>query len=192
MHAQQPTPDFRIWLDPAVPSRSQSRPEYPHHRFRLEERYRKTEDWDFALRFRYRLAFSIALNRYTVEPGAFYVPLKAELFVPLGDDIEELTLRYGAEKAWERRRSLPNGTLQVMLGGPHDGAGAFVAISAGAGGIDSCDWAEILLRMYGRWADVHGYDIEAIERIDEPDKIAGARRRGAPGKPLDERARFMA
>jgi hypothetical protein len=61
-----------------------------HHRFRLEERFRKTADWDFALRFRYRLAFSIPLNRYTVEPGAFYLPLKAELFVPLGDDIEEL------------------------------------------------------------------------------------------------------
>ena len=60
------------------------------HRFRLEERFRKTEDWSFALRFRYRLAFAIPLNRYTVEAGAFYLPLKAELFVPLGDDIEEL------------------------------------------------------------------------------------------------------
>ena len=57
----------------------------------------------------------------------------------------------------------------VMLGGDHDSAGAFVAISAGAGGIDSCDWAEILLRMYMRWAEAHGYDLEEVERIDEPE-----------------------
>jgi hypothetical protein len=36
------------------------------------------------LRFRYRLAFKFALNRYTVEPGAFYVPFKAEFYVPVG------------------------------------------------------------------------------------------------------------
>ena len=80
-----------------------------HHRFRLEERFRNTEDWEFALRLRYRLAFSIPLNRYTVEPGAFYLPLKAEFYVPLGDDVEELLAnqaRYGAgigyvfDKSW--------------------------------------------------------------------------------------------
>ena len=79
------------------------------HRLRLEERFRKTEDWDFALRFRYRLSFAIPLNRYTVEAGAFYIPLKAEFFVPLGDDIEELFtkrtrftagLGYVVDKSW--------------------------------------------------------------------------------------------
>ena len=79
------------------------------HRFRLEERFRRTDDWSFALRFRYRLAFKFALNRYTIEPGAFYIPVKAEFFVPLGDDLEELfakQARYSAglgyvfDKAW--------------------------------------------------------------------------------------------
>ena len=60
------------------------------HRFRLEERFQKTGDWGFALRLRYRLAFAFPINRYTVEPGAFFVPLKAEFYVPLGDDVEEL------------------------------------------------------------------------------------------------------
>jgi len=60
------------------------------HRFRLEERFRRTEDSSFALRLRYRLAFAIPLNRYTVEPGAYYLPLKAEFYLPLGDDIEGL------------------------------------------------------------------------------------------------------
>jgi peptide chain release factor 2 len=59
--------------------------------------------------------------------------------------------------------------FQVMLGGTHDSAGAYVAIAAGAGGIDACDWAAILFRMYARWADAKGYDCEEIERIDEPE-----------------------
>jgi hypothetical protein len=80
-----------------------------HHRFKLEERFRRTGDWSFALRFRYRLAFKFALNRYTVEPGAFYVPFKAEFYVPVGDDLEELFaerarysvgLGYVFDKAW--------------------------------------------------------------------------------------------
>ena len=59
--------------------------------------------------------------------------------------------------------------FQVMLGGPHDSAGAYVQISAGAGGLDSCDWAQILLRMYVRWAEEKGYSVEQIERTDEPE-----------------------
>jgi len=59
--------------------------------------------------------------------------------------------------------------FRVMLGGDHDSAGAYLAIAAGAGGIDACDWASILLRMYLRWAEVKGYVCEEIERIDEPE-----------------------
>ncbi len=59
------------------------------HRFRLEERFKRATDWDFALRLRYRLAFAIPVNRYAVEPGAFFVPLKAEFFVPIGSEVEE-------------------------------------------------------------------------------------------------------
>jgi peptide chain release factor 2 len=53
--------------------------------------------------------------------------------------------------------------FQQMLGGEHDANGAFIAISAGAGGVDACDFAEILLRMYTRWAEAHGYDVEEVE-----------------------------
>ena len=41
--------------------------------------------------------------------------------------------------------------FRVMLGSPQDKCNAFVAISAGAGGVDACDWAAILMRMYVRW-----------------------------------------
>jgi len=59
--------------------------------------------------------------------------------------------------------------FQVMLGGEHDMAGAYLAISAGAGGVDACDWAEMLLRMYLRWAETKDYDLTEVERSDEPE-----------------------
>ena len=52
--------------------------------------------------------------------------------------------------------------FQLMLAGPHDAASAFVAINPGAGGIDSCDWAEMLFRMYLRWAERSGLKTEIL------------------------------
>lgn len=60
-----------------------------HHRFRLEERFKNTTDWSVAARFRYRLSFKFPINKYTLEPGGFYVPLKAEFYIPLGSEIQE-------------------------------------------------------------------------------------------------------
>jgi peptide chain release factor 2 len=74
------------------------------------------------------------------------------------------------EATLERLEELVTGLeFQVMLGGPHDMGGAYLAISAGAGGVDSCDWASMLLRMYVRWAERHGYDVSEVDRIDEPE-----------------------
>ncbi len=57
--------------------------------------------------------------------------------------------------------------LQVMLGGPHDQSNAFIQINAGAGGVDSCDWASMLMRMYLRWAEMSDYEAEHIELTSE-------------------------
>jgi len=54
--------------------------------------------------------------------------------------------------------------LDLLLGGEHDGSPAILSINAGAGGTDACDWAEMLLRMYLRWADAHGFQVEEIDR----------------------------
>ena len=50
-----------------------------------------------------------------------------------------------------------------MLTGPYDRQGALVSINAGAGGTESQDWAEMLLRMYSRWAERKGYKIEELD-----------------------------
>ena len=48
------------------------------------------------------------------------------------------------------------GEIKKMLGGEHDAANAIVTIHPGAGGIESQDWAEMLLRMYLKWAERRG------------------------------------
>ena len=59
--------------------------------------------------------------------------------------------------------------FQKMLGGEHDRANAIVTINAGAGGTDSQDWAEMLLRMYLRWCEKKGYkrDVTDIQAGEE-------------------------
>ena len=53
--------------------------------------------------------------------------------------------------------------LLTLLKGEHDRNNAYLTIHAGAGGTEACDWAEILLRMYQRWAENHGYKAELID-----------------------------
>ena len=53
--------------------------------------------------------------------------------------------------------------FRQMLSGERDAGGAILSINAGAGGTESCDWAEMLLRMYRMWADRHGYRNEVID-----------------------------
>jgi peptide chain release factor 2 len=59
--------------------------------------------------------------------------------------------------------------IRVLLSGPYDKANAYLQINAGAGGVDACDWAQMLLRMYTRWAEAQGYDVEEVEVLDEPE-----------------------
>ena len=54
--------------------------------------------------------------------------------------------------------------LELKLSGPDDDKNAILAIHPGAGGTESQDWAEMLLRMYLRWAEQHGYEVEMLDR----------------------------
>lgn len=56
---------------------------------------------------------------------------------------------------------------RLMLGEPLDKNNAFLQITPGAGGVDSCDWAAILLRMYTRWAERRGFTVEEVELTPE-------------------------
>jgi peptide chain release factor 2 len=69
-----------------------------------------------------------------------------------------------AERIDAIQAALDDAELRLLLSGEHDRANAIVAINAGAGGTDACDWAEMLLRMYLRWAEAHGMRVEELDR----------------------------
>src|SRR6266536_698880 len=53
--------------------------------------------------------------------------------------------------------------LRQFLSGENDRANAFLTIHSGAGGTESCDWADMLLRMYQRWIERHGYKSQMVD-----------------------------
>src|SRR4051812_22763337 len=55
---------------------------------------------------------------------------------------------------------------ESMLSGEADGNDSYIEIHAGAGGTESQDWASMLLRMYTRWAERHGYKLQLIEESE--------------------------
>ncbi|HMV33412.1 MAG TPA: peptide chain release factor 2 [Gemmatimonadales bacterium] len=63
-------------------------------------------------------------------------------------------------------RSVENFELQAMLQGPDDAGNAILTIHPGAGGTESQDWAEMLLRMYVRWAERHDFEVSILDRVD--------------------------
>ncbi len=68
-------------------------------------------------------------------------------------------------------REVEETETEMLLSGPNDARDAIVTINAGAGGTDAQDWAEMLLRMYLRWAERHGFKTEVID--EQPGKEAG-------------------
>jgi len=61
--------------------------------------------------------------------------------------------------------------LEALLNGEADGNDTFLEINSGAGGTESCDWANMLARMYVRWAEQHGYSVEL--QSETPGEEAG-------------------
>ena len=53
--------------------------------------------------------------------------------------------------------------LETLLSGEADANDCYIEVHAGAGGTEAQDWAEMMLRMYARWAEAHGYKVEWIE-----------------------------
>jgi peptide chain release factor 2 len=55
--------------------------------------------------------------------------------------------------------------LKVFLNGPHDRNNCILSINAGAGGTEACDWANMLMRMYQRWAESRGWEVEVEDAL---------------------------
>ncbi len=64
------------------------------------------------------------------------------------------------------RQQLEDFELQQLLSGENDKSSAFLTVHSGAGGTESCDWAEMLLRMYERWGEHHGFKKQVMDIQD--------------------------
>ncbi|MCA0961867.1 peptide chain release factor 2 [Salipiger bermudensis] len=134
----------------------------PH---RLEEFNARVEDpnlWDDP-----QAAQKLMRDRqFLVDAMETYSSIKQELsdnveLIELGEMEEddevvseaETALRALAEKAGQKE-------LEALLDGEADGNDTFLEINAGAGGTEACDWAAMLQRMYVRWAEKRGYEVE--------------------------------
>ncbi len=79
------------------------------------------------------------------------------------DDAGELPAIMAALEAAENR--LADMDFEIKLSGPYDKNDAILSVHAGAGGTEACDWAQMLLRMYTRWAQARGYDFKITDML---------------------------
>ena len=89
----------------------------------------------------------------------------AEVLLDLASEADDSETRQeAAEKLDATDAELEEAEFKRLLGGEHDAANAIVAINSGAGGTDACDWAEMLFRMYARWAEAHDFRVEVLDQ----------------------------
>ena len=135
---------------------------------RLEELNARVEDptlWDDprqaeqVMRERRRLEASIGtVNEISAEMA------DAIEFIELGEaEDDEETIKEGLDALQKLAERADADKVGALLAGEADANDADLEIHAGAGGTESQDWAEMLQRMYSRWAERHGYKVEVVD-----------------------------
>ena len=66
----------------------------------------------------------------------------------------------------EFEESLEKLRMKTLLSGEYDGDNAIVTLHSGAGGVEACDWVQMLYRMYSRWASDEGFEIEELDYLE--------------------------
>jgi peptide chain release factor 2 len=93
----------------------------------------------------------------------------ARVMIELGE-AEPPTAQAQIEKDLERElakllKDLDALELKVYLNGPHDKSNCILSINSGAGGTEACDWAGMLMRMYQRWAESRGWEVDVEDAL---------------------------
>jgi peptide chain release factor 2 len=84
--------------------------------------------------------------------------------IELGEAENDQQVITEAEEALKRLKTeVARRELEALLSGEADGNDSYLEVHAGAGGTESQDWAGMLLRMYTRWADQHGYKVDMMD-----------------------------
>ena len=134
---------------------------------RLEELNARVEDptlWDDAaqaqkvMRDRQQLA-----DKYGQAKGLGQELADNIELIELGEAEDDAEVVAEAETALAALRDrAAQAEIEALLDGEADGSDTFLEINAGAGGTESCDWAQMLARMYTRWAEAKGYKVELM------------------------------
>ena len=94
------------------------------------------------------------------------------MLIELGESEDDANVVAEAETVLKALRTeAARRELEALLSGEADRLDTFLEVHAGAGGTESQDWASMLLRMYARWAEAHGYKVEYLE--ETPGEEAG-------------------
>ena len=134
----------------------------------LDARMAAPDFWNNADAARELIAESNALKAWT-EPWN-RLSSKAQDLLELAElleaDEDEGMLEEWAREVDRIGSELESLELRNMLQGPDDARDALVTLHPGAGGTESQDWAEMLLRMYVRWGETHGFDVELLDQLE--------------------------
>lgn len=83
-----------------------------------------------------------------------------------GEDEEEETAEEVAEELQQFEAVFEQLRISTLLIGPYDRDNAIVTLHAGAGGTEAMDWTGMLYRMYSRWAEKKGYELEVLDYLE--------------------------
>ncbi len=91
----------------------------------------------------------------------------AQALIELANEEEDLSLLEEAQSEVNGvRETLEKQRLQTLLTGEYDKNNAILTFHAGSGGTEAQDWAEMLYRMYNRWAEAHGFKVKEVDYLD--------------------------
>jgi peptide chain release factor 2 len=140
-------------------------------RARLNELNKQAEDpalWNDQQRAQRVMQERTALEDQLGAIGRIEQELDDQLtMIELGEAEKDQKAVAEAEAALQKlKEEVARRELEALLSGEADSNDTYLEVHAGAGGTESQDWASMLLRMYARWAERHGYKIEWIEETE--------------------------
>lgn len=90
-----------------------------------------------------------------------------ETLIEMGNEEDDAELAAEAKEEFEQFVAAFNGIrIKTLLSDEYDSDNAILKLNAGAGGTESCDWASMLYRMYTRWAEKKGFEVEVLDYLD--------------------------
>ena len=112
------------------------------------------------------------LEHQMTLPGFYDDQARSQKIISEMGEVKNKLERFGKlktqyEEAVEGvEKSIDELQLMTMLNGEYDHSNAILTFHAGTGGTEAQDWAEMLMRMYTRWAEAHGYSVEVLDVLD--------------------------